>query len=274
MEPLLEAPLISATTLDEVFRSAHRESAVQKYRHRIRKDLKDPATGVSLGKGGTVQLTNVAVLTCVATAGRWQLSDGEKLANVYKKAGLVDLISSKPYRDMLQLVRDALQEKVRSLAKEATGRAVARLIPECLTDLAAKEPVVRHVTNSLHEIVMHVDNEMNQMKRLPGQVVRVDGPKTIVAVNNGERDELRSFDTDYVRNAGLYESGAPFVLHELSWSPDVVMSVFFPALDLKQAASSRLEQDLKALEKPLPEPPAELRNVSKKQQEPAYAKAY
>ena len=273
MESLLESPLISATTLDEVLRSAHRESAMQKYRRRIRKELNDPPTAISLGKGGTVQLTNVAVFNCVATAGRWQLSDGERLANVYKKAGLVDLISSKPYRDMLQVVRKALQERVRGLAKEASGTTVARLVSDCLTDLAVKEPVVRNVAVALNQIVMRVDQEMNQLKRLPGQVVRVDGPKTIVTVNTGEREELRSFDTDYVRSAGLYESGAPFLLHELSWSPDVVMSVFFPAVDLKEAASPGLEEKLKALEKPLPEPPAELRNVGKKEQEPMFAKA-
>jgi len=220
-----------------------------------------------------VQLTNVAVFISVATAGRWQLSDGERLASVYKKAGLVDLITSKAYRDMLQIVRQALQEKGRGLAKEASGTAVAHLISECLTDLVVKEPVVRNVAVSLNHIVMHVDREMKQLKRLPGQVVRVDGPKTIVTVNTGEREELRSFDTDYVRSAGLYESGAPFLLHELSWSPDAVMSVFFPALDLKQAASSRLEENLKALEKPLPEPPAEIRNVGKKEREPMFAKA-
>jgi hypothetical protein len=273
MESLLENPLVSATTLDGILRSAHRESAVQKYRQTIRRELKDPAIGVSLGKGGTVQLTNVAVFTCVATAGRWQLSDGEKLADVYKKAGLVKLINSKDYKDMLQLVRKALQQRVRSLPKDASGRAVARLIPECLTDLVTKEWVVRKVATSLHEIVMHVDHEMKQIKRLPGQVVRVDGPQTIVTVNTGEREELRSFNTDYLRSAGLYESGAPFVLHELSWSPDIVMSVFFPAVDLKEAESSRVEQDLKALEKPLPEPPAELRSVSEKHREPAFAKA-
>ena len=273
MDSLLESPLISATTLDEVLRSAHRESAVQKYRQRIRKELKDPPMGISLGKGGTVQLTNVAVFTCVATAGRWQLSDGERLANVYKKAGLVKLISSKANKDMLHLVRKALQQRVRSLAKDASGRAVARLVPECLTDLVAKDGVVRNVATSLHDILMHVDREVNQIKRLPGHVVRVDGPQTIVAVNTGEREELRSFSTDYLRSAGLYESGTPFVLHELSWSPDIVMSVFFPAVDLKQAAPSHLKEDLTALEKPLPEPPVELRSVSTKEPEPAIAKA-
>lgn len=273
METVLESPLVSATTLDEVLRSAHRESAVQKYRQKIRRELKDPIMRVSLGKGGTVQLTNVPVFTCVATAGRWQLSDGQRLASVYKKAGLVKLISSKDYKVMLQLVHKALQERVRSLAKDASGRTVARLIPECFSDLMAREQVVRKVAASLHEIVMHVDHEMKQIKRLPGQVVRVEGPQTIVTVDTGEREELRSFSTDYLRSAGLYESGAPFVLHQLSWSPDVVMSVFFPAVDLKEAVSPRVEEDLKALEKPLPEPPAELRSAGRKQPEPAIAKA-
>lgn len=271
MEWLLESPLISATTLDAVF--THRESAVQKYRQRIRRELNDPAMGISLGKAGTVQLTNVAVFTCVATAGRWQLSDGEKLASVYKKAGLVKLTNSKAYKAMLQLVRKELQERVRGLGKTPSRRTVAELLPACLTDLVASEPVVRDVATSLHEIVMHVDNEVSQIRRLTGQVVRVDGPETIVTVNTGERDELRSFNTDYVRSAGLHESGSPFVLHELSWSPDMVMSVFFPALAPKEAASSALEQHLKALEEPLPESPIALRRASKKRPVPALASA-
>jgi hypothetical protein len=270
---LLECPLISATSLDEVFRSTHGEAAVQKYRQRIRRELKDPVMGISLGKGGTVQLTNVAVFTCVATAGRWKLRDGEELARVYKEAGLVDLINSRDYQDMLLLVRDEIRTRVRSLDMKTSGRAVARLTFQCMNDLVAKEPMVRNVANSLHQIVMSVDNKMHQIKRLPGQVVRFDGPEAILAVNTGEREELRSFNTDYVRSAGLYESGSPFVLHELRWSPDVVMSVFFPALDLEEGPTSGLEKDLKALEKPLPEPPAELRDAGKKQGEAAAAAA-
>jgi len=88
----------------------------------------------------------------------------------------------------------------------------------------------------------------------------VEGPETLVVVDTGEREELRSVDSRYLRSLGLQESGAQFILHEFSWSPDSKMFVFFPALDLERtaAATSGLEAELKALEKPLAEPPWKL----------------
>ena len=279
METLLETPLISATTLDEVLRSAHRQAAAQKYRQRIRKTLRDPKIGISLGKGGTVQLTNIAVVACVATAGRWQLSDGEKLADVYKSEGLVDLITSQSYKRMLQLVRADLKKRLKSITHGQSRVAVSRLIPESLAALITAEPVVQEVIHSLREILARVDDKTKQLNRLPGQLVRFDGPEAIVTVNIGEREELRSYDSEYVKSFGLYESGSPFVLHELSWSPDSLMSVFFPALDLKDQWSPDLERRLKEHESSLPEPPAEFRQASKqaskkeKQPEPVVARA-
>lgn len=126
--------------------------------------------------------------------------------------------------------------------------------------LTRAEPVVHRVTASLHQIVVKVNEENDQIRRYPGRFIRSDGAKALIAVDTGEREELRSADSAYLRSLGIHESGAPFVMHQISWSPDSTMQVFFPALDLDmdQADKSNLEARLKNAERPLGAPPEEL----------------
>jgi hypothetical protein len=253
MNSLLEIPLISATTLDGAFGTGG--SAIRKYRQTIRKTL-DPGIQFSIGKAGTVRLSTVASLACIATAGRWKLKDADRLVSVYKKAGLTDLINSKDYGDALKLARQALQAEVRSFGTAFSRANITELIPKCLAGLTATEPVLRSVALSIGTIMKKVDEQLPQMKRLPGQIVRVEGPEALIVVDTGEREELRTVDSEYLKSLGLQESGAQFILHEFSWSPDSKMFVFFPAMDLERTAgaTAALEAELKALEKPLAKP--------------------
>ncbi|MBI3679129.1 MAG: hypothetical protein HY235_01790 [Acidobacteria bacterium] len=253
MKDLLEIPLISATILDSAFSVG--SAAIRKYRQTVRKNL-DPGIRFSIGRAGTVQLNTVAALDCVATAGRWKARDADRLASVYKSAGLTKLVQSKKYGDALNLAREALQREVRSAGTVFSRANSAELISRCVARLTITEPVVRSVAVAMGAIIKKADAQLQQMKRLPGRIVRHDGPEALVVVDTGEREELRSVHSGYLKALGLQDRGAPFVLHELSWSPDTKVSVFFPALDLEEAAgaSPGLKEQLKAAEQPLAEP--------------------
>lgn len=253
MKELLEIPLISATMLDSTFGVG--VPAIRKYRRTIRKKL-DPGVRFSIGRAGTVQLSTVATLDCVAIARRWKARDADRLADVYKSAGLTKLVQSEKFGKALNIAREALQLQVRSAGTAFSRANSAELISRSVAELTITEPVVRSVAVRMGAIMKKVDAQLEQMKRLPGRIVRQEGPETLVVVDTGEREELRSVPSGYLKSLGLQERGAPFVLHEFSWSPDTKMSVFFPAVDLEQAArmSPEIEEKLKAAEQPLPQP--------------------
>lgn len=252
MKEFLEVPFVSATQLDASLFQVGGPS-VRKHRHALRETL-DPGIQFSLGRGGRISLNSVAVLDCLATARRWRSGEAEVLENAYREAGFAALVASKPYETALRLAREALQSGI-------SGREnLAGQVSRCVGTLARINPVVQGVTLSMGSIMQQVDARLQQMKRLPGRLVRHEGPETLVVVDTGEREELRSVDGDYLKAVGLVEPGAPFVLHEFRWSPDTAMSLYFPAVDLRAdaAADVELEQQLRAAETPLAWPPEEL----------------
>lgn len=246
MKGIYEFPVMSATALDDTLRSRGK-FALAKYRQDLGKVL-DQGTQFSVGRGGTIRLASIAALDCLATAGRWDLSDARRLAEKYKAAGLDRLLQSRKYSETLKKLRELLKERTR-----ATGvlkrKPVQALVAECLTDLTSRVAEVREVTIAMGEISAEVDMQVKELKRIPGRLVRIEGNEALVTVKNDKgTEELRTVDSTYLKSFGITESGSPFVLHELSWSPDSTSFVFFPALDLELA-----EEDLSQLEKKLRE---------------------
>jgi hypothetical protein len=248
----LELPFASATILDTCLKSGG--AAIQKYRHALSQNF-DPGIQFSVGRAGTIRLNTIAAMDCVATAGRWKTSDAMELENAYKVAGMTQLVQSANYQAALDAVRDAVQIQVRKSRKTPSRANLAQHLTHCMAGLTYEDSPVRNVAFDLHGMVREVDARFQQMKRLPGRLVRNEGAESLIVVNNGEREELRTADSDYLEALGLSERGAPFVLHELRWSPDTTMSMYFPAVDLDEtSADQELERQLKAAELPLPEP--------------------
>jgi hypothetical protein len=54
----------------------------------------DPGIQFFVGRAGTIRLSTIAAMDCVATAGRWRTSDAEELENAYKLAGMTQLVQS------------------------------------------------------------------------------------------------------------------------------------------------------------------------------------
>jgi hypothetical protein len=278
-----EIPFVSATTLDSALTSSGSgKAALQKYRQKMRRQL-DPGKRLSVGRAGTLQLTSVPALVCVAIATRWNMHDALNLADMYKKEGFIHLTRSKDYKQALNLVGEALKLRLRETETKRTKTSIMEVIPRCWQELTATYKEVRNLAECMHEILTKVDREAEQMKRYAGRVVRFEGEGTLdeenqvrfeggnalIKIDTGEREELRSVDSDYLRSAGICRNGALFVLHEYRWSPDTTMSLFFPAFDLEYDAKREKElvEKLNKYAKSLPEPPAELfpANVSREQ---------
>src|SRR5690349_19004044 len=109
MAAYCEIPFVSATTLDMALTSSGSgKAALQKYRQQMRQQL-DPGIKISVGKGGTIQLTSVPALACVATASRWNMKDALKLVKIYNMNGFEDLSKSNDYKEAMCLVGEAIK---------------------------------------------------------------------------------------------------------------------------------------------------------------------
>ena len=156
------------------------------------------------------------------------------------------------------MLEEAVKARARSLGPAFSLDNPAALVYESVIALFTSEPLMQGVATAIGEIVEKVDAKVSQMKRFPGRVVRYEGPEALVAVETPEDTELRTVSSAYLKSLGLQDRGAPFVLHELSWAPAVKTEIFVPALDLDEdsEANRKLEERLKAAERPLPWPSA------------------
>jgi hypothetical protein len=260
MSSYCEIPFLSATTLDDALTSSGSgKAALQKYRQEMRRKL-DPGMRISVGRGGTLQLTSVPALACIATATRWNMHDALKLMEIYKKAGFGDLSRSKDYKYVMSLVGEAVRARVRSNEAGVAKTALMEIIPGCWEELTTEYKEVRSLTECMHDIFVKVDQQAEQMKRWAGRLVRFEGANALVTIETGEREQLRTVDSGYLKSAGIHRNGTPFVLHEYRWSPDTTMSLFFPAFDLNYDAKAEaaLLERLNNYARPLPEPPVGL----------------
>ena len=249
MKDLFEIPLTSATALDFAFGGTKTRATVQKLRQQLRKDLGGSHRGVSIGRLGTVQLENVALLPCLETAGRWSRAQARQLTDAYQAAGLTNLVGSSAYREAVELTGQA----VRNVARESPS-STSGMVAHAVAELVQVNPVVREVTTSMHRISVEVDRHLVEFRRYPGELVRFEGPEALVVVDAGDREVLRSVNADYLKSMGIENSGDTFVQQQLQWSHDIVASIYVPAVDFPAVDGPRssLEAELNALETSLP----------------------
>ncbi len=249
MKDFFEIPMTSATTLDFAFGGTKTRATVQKLRQQLRKSLGGLHRGVSIGKLGTVQLENVALLSCLETAGRWSRAQARQLTEAYQAAGLEDLIHSPAYREALKLTGEAVREVAHESPTSTPG-----MVANAIAGLAQVSPVIREVTILMHRISVEVDRNLVEFRRLPGELVRFEGAEAIVVVDTGDREVLRSVNADFMKSMGIENSGDTFVQQQLQWSHDIVAAIYLPAIDLADddGERSRLGAELTALETPLP----------------------
>lgn len=239
---LFELPFASGTALDRTGGSA----ALQKYRQHLRRELFSQGIGLMTGEG-RVQVENVAMLSCLETARRWDRALAEKLSAAYRAEGLAALFRSRSYKRSLALTRAAVQAAVAE-PHGPPGVVVARVVGQ----LVLGHEVVRQVAEQMHEINQAVIRRVKQIEQFPGRLVRVENGEALVVLHTGERDELRLVDAAFLRDLGIEASGEPFVVQQLRWSPDATASLFLPAIDVDEEGDEALEAELAAATTPLP----------------------
>lgn len=250
-----EVPFISATILDDVL-SVSKKSAIPKYRQTLRKILAPPQP-ISLGRKGTVYLDSMATMSCLAVAGRWSMDEALKLAGKYQKTGFSQIAVTPEYRQAQTLLEEAVKANVQQ-DTDMGGDHITRVIARSWEKLAAQDDGVRRLAVSLRDMFATVTEEVLQMNRVPGRLVRFEGPDALISLDTAEQDadNLRLVPGDYLRAMGTGRNGDVFVLHEYRWSPDTTMSMYFPAVDFdyNPAELVALMARMKAHEKPLPQP--------------------
>jgi hypothetical protein len=248
----LAIPFASATSLDSTLAGSSK-AGVQK----LRVSLTDLGAGqtVSLGRRGTVQIANTALLPCLTTAYRWDRERGEHLSTAYLQSGMRDLLKSKAYLDNLALVVEAIKE---AAAKGPFDRSNTTLVSQTVAGLVRSNQQMRIFAGNMTEICERVDRKVHQVRVLPGQVERIEGDDALLTVHVDGHEELRRARATYLASSGIQNRGDAFLMHELSWSEDALVRLFVPAVDLRTPADagevSRLSQELAAAETPLPRP--------------------
>jgi hypothetical protein len=126
--------------------------------------------------------------------------------------------------------------------------------------LIQSDPEIREAAIRMTEASAAVDHQFKEVRRYAGYVERVDGEEALMVVTGYDGDELRAVDAKTVRTLAVDGPGAAFVLYELRWSPEMLLSLYVPAVSLKAGKSeselAHREKELLAYETPLPKPKA------------------
>jgi hypothetical protein len=248
-QDLLEIPIVSATALDSTLSGGKSKAGIQKLRQHLR-GIVGEGHLLSVGDYGTVSINNYALLTCLETGFCWGPTQRDRLTMAFKRAGLTKLVKSKLYRDAMVRAVEAIQGAANS---QYSGRV--SMVANVVGALVIRDATVRDVADEMHTINVAVDDELEEVKRLPGQLVRHEGHEAVIVLNTGEREELRAVDASYLQATGIEKPGDPFVLQQLKWSADRTASVYLPAVDPEEATISDAHRaKLERAESPLPRP--------------------
>ena len=250
----LGIPWTSSTPLDGSLMPPGQSAAgLKKARKALREQLAEPRT-ISLGRRGTVSLDSAAMVPCLQTATRWGANIALALSSTYREAGLGRLVGSESYRKALGITTEAVRKRAVD-----TGSPSLRgfRVPDVLVPLIEENPTVRDVAVAMNDIHAEVIHRRPEIHWFEGQRVRTEGDEALVVIDRGDREILRHYDAGYMSLQGIGDRDS-FILQELQWTPETVVSSFLPAYDVGRADRIQLQQELAAEERPLSELPEEL----------------
>ena len=126
---------------------------------------------------------------------------------------------------------------------------VNRTMHHLLTDA---EPV-RELAKLYSNVVEQVAADLPAVNRLTGEVVRFEGTDALLTIDNGEREELRLVDAEYLKQSGIDQEQEAFVLFEQQWSPDTTVRYYQPAFVEPSTIDEmiKLDEKLTRAESPL-----------------------
>ena len=252
MKHLVEIPLLSSTSLDYTLLQGVNKRTLQKRRSDIRKFLGLPEPElISLGRHGRFNLETPSMLLCQLTATRWpERSYSEKICNAFLQSGLSEVANSTVYQESLDLAVDSVKDAVRS---SVDNSGIPVIVNRTMHHLATDAEPVRELARLYSNVVEQVAAGLSEVKRLTGEVVRFEGSDALLTVDNGEREELRLVDAEYLKHSGIDQEQEAFVLFEQRWSPDTTVGYYQPAFVEPSITDEmiKLDEELKQAESPL-----------------------
>lgn len=248
-----EIPLLPGTVLDSVLgRDASASAGVKKLRQEIRKELGSSDRGgfVSLGRRGSMYLEPAPLFTCLVTGTVWDRKHARLLVDAYRGAGLGKLLTSKRFQRAQSIAATRLQETLPAVA----GANVMAAAVSTLFDLTTEDPCLHDVAEEMNRIADAVDEEVQELRRTRGTIVRFENGDALVVLERNGREQLREIPAELLLSSGLSDNGTPFMLHELTFSPYRHAQIALPAIDLEPKPSSSELRALAAGDTPLPRP--------------------
>lgn len=246
---MIEIPFMAATTLDSVVADPG-DRAVQQNRRSIREAFGLPEVKrYSIGPKGSFSLDPTAVLLVFVARARWSNREIVSSFNtIFQRCGLAEVVRSDAYAA-------CVSNTVERVRAECRGRFTGDFGPGLVNSIALDQ---LNADNSLREVAACFSKALGlladtraEVERIPGHVVRIDGPEALIVVETPERHELHRIDSNYLERFGLKHAGSAFVLHRQKWTPDTTVGIYVPAVRSHNFVDLP-ETTLRAAEKPLP----------------------
>ena len=255
-----ELPFVASTSLDPLLQGNAAPGAMQRRRDAIRRELGmsgeafDWMRPVPLGRG-SFGIVPTSLLLCLQTASAW--GGQGRAARILRESmseWVVPQLTASPLhelnREMVKAVRGRLLEASRE------GRSMACLVNRAIRDYANATPALLDAAAAYGEAMGRVAENIEDVERVGGEVVRFEGDEALIVVHRPEGEELRWVAAPWLERFGLDEEGAPFMLYEQSWSPTRRLSYFQPAVlegGLSEAERAAIEARVRAAARPLEE---------------------
>jgi hypothetical protein len=245
----IEVPFMATTTLDSVV-SDPGDRAAQNKRKRIREACGFPELKRhSLGSCGSFSLDPTVVLLAFVARSRWNDFDYVKpYCNLFRASELPELVHSHAYINYVSEVVDRIKTECKSLPNGRVRPGLVNFIAqqELYSNAEALE-IARKFSSALNDFA----ETYSEVDRLPGHVVRIDGPEALIVLETPERDVLQKVEASYLEMFGLNQPDSAFIFHRQKWTPDTTVGTYIPAVT--QVSSSGIDDEaLRSSEKSLP----------------------
>ena len=247
----IEAPLIATTSLssDQVKGGSRTR---QKRNGELRRRLQLPEPTLhSLGRRGKFSVDFLPFFFAVLADARWRETNSvELLCSKIVSEGISSLVQNPIYHYTVERVVSIVKEEA---PNKSRGISNARLVNSVIRRLLSEDVDVRAFANQTSKALKHVAELIPQVERLIGQVVREEGPNTLIVVHEKDRDVLRLVETTHLKRFGIGGAREPIVIYRQQWTAETSVSQYLPAISVSNLdAREELDQQLRDLEVPFP----------------------
>ena len=254
-----ELPFVASTSLDPMLEREATVATLQRRRGDIRKALGmggeafDWMQPVSLGGHGSFGIAPTSLLLCLQTVSAWGKGRALRTLGEWMSKWVVPQLTASPLDELNWELVDAVRGRVLEGSRDE-GQSMACLVNHAIRDFAIETPEFLTAAAGYSETMGRLAETIEDVDRLGGEVVRIDGEEALILVDRPDGKELRRVAAPWLERFGLDEEGAPFVLFEQHWSPERRVSYFQPAVlegGMSEEERSAMEERVREAAQPL-----------------------